>query len=91
MIFDFNDQFDTSEVQEILCYVPFEEKGLDIDDFTANGYRTYDEDGNSEWIGFIEVDTNGKTQEQIDEIEVILYIAQEEFLQSSLCGSLVDF
>jgi len=69
MTLDFNSRLAPFEVEMLLEHLGIDGKVWSYVDFEVNGYKTYDEDGNSEHIGVLIVNTENKTPQDIAELE----------------------
>ena len=67
------------ELSSILLHLKADETNWSSGDFTVDGYKYYDEDGNSYTVGLLKVNSKGKKQQDFLELTVIWNEAESDW------------
>jgi hypothetical protein len=73
--FDSDIRLEPYQLQNIIDSISLDGTNWKIDDLSVDGYKNYDEDGNSYYVGVLEVDDTDKTQQDLEVLGVILETA----------------
>ncbi len=71
--------YDDQQIDEILSNCDFESSLWDELDYHTQIYKTYDEDGNSEWRTTLYINTTNKNMTDIISLSTIIQEAEEKF------------
>ncbi len=67
------------ELSSILLHLKTDKTNWSSDDFTVEGYKHYDEDGNSYTVGLLKVNSKGKKQQDFLELTEIWNEAESDW------------
>lgn len=78
----FNLELDLWELQILVDHLSLDETSFKDEDLSVDGVKVYDEDGNSDWLGVLSVNTETKTQAELDELQRVLDIAKDNLYET---------
>jgi len=73
--------YDDQQVSEILSNCDLEGSSWFSLDYHTQIYKTYDEDGNSEWMTALYIDTTDKKIDDIFSLQALIQEAEEKFYE----------
>ncbi|QOY50945.1 hypothetical protein [Candidatus Sulfurimonas baltica] len=73
--------YDDQQIHEILSNCNLEGSSWDSLDYHTQIYKTYDEDGNSEWMTALFIDTTDKKINDLVSLSAIIQEAEDKFYE----------